>query len=213
MDEYERKHGNLQDPRKIADRLTDDSKTQIRTNSEFLTVALQLQKEINKIIQRDSKWNGNISGVKKLKGGKVGDIDWGGNIRIVFNADDTTVLHELLHTYSALHVDEDFFFKKDLIGIEETTVAYFAENYMKDKGKQYHKSYPERTKILYNINNRLNLYDTDFEFAKALISVPVEERYDWLHDKVMQAMTDKGASINDLDEVSKYLKNINEEFE
>lgn len=119
----------------------------------------------------------------------------------------------MLHTYSALHADKNFFLNKGLKGIEETTVAYFAENYMKDKGKPYHKSYAGRTEILYNVNNKLNLYDTDFEFAKALISVPVEERYDWLHDKVIQAMTDKGASINDLNEVSKYLKNINEEFE
>lgn len=159
---------------------------------------------------RVSLWSGNIILTKTLGKDVLGATDWNGDIRITQYANDTTILHEIMHTYSALHITKDLFDEKNLRGIEEATVAYFAENYMKKKGEAYHKSYKQLTDILYNVNDKLKLYATDIEFAEALMSIPVESRFDWLHGEAMRVMANTGASIKDMQEVSEYIGQLKE---
>ena len=213
MDEYERKHGSDIESVRIASNMRDETGRMLlpthRTGKEFEETIKEYKNDIDSMITRTSKWKGRVFINHWLLNDtevKTGIKAWSCNILLKSNADDTTALHELMHSYSGSYVSKKEYIEKQYAPIEEATVAYFTENYLKSIGKDYHRSYKRESDILYNINNKFRFYDSDLEFATALINVPIQNRYDWLHEKVTSAMIEQNASVKDMKDVHNYIE-------
>lgn len=115
------------------------------------------------------------------------------------------MLHEQLHAHSISYFDKNVY---DMYGeIEEATVQLYAQEISKKEGIHIIPSaYDENVNILKEINKETGIAKTDFEFAKILFEKPVDQRIDFLEDKIHDIM--QTSSIEKYIELNSLLDNF-----
>ena len=180
-----------------------------RTRKEFQSLANEYNRELKTVFSNNSRWNNEIivNGMMKFGTGRLKD----GTNRIILSpyASDTVLVHELVHGYSTYNTSAQAITVAGYRWIEEATTAFFSENYMISIGQQADKVYPRLTRRLHILNKQLKLNRSDYEFSKELITVPIENRLDYLKEKASQAMIKKkGTTLRDMSLLDEYIDEI-----
>lgn len=150
-----------------------------------------LKKEIEEAIGRDSRWSGNIKVDNEAceKEGCLGEKLWNCDILLRDDVSDHTLLHELIHSCSISHYGPE-----EYIGygkIEEASVELLSQELCQTLGMEFDtNSYADEVTVLRSLNSGLGMFETDFEFAKNLISQPVTGRFAWLQEQVGRSIMD-----------------------
>lgn len=186
-----------------------------RTEIELRKAAEEYKKKIDDILCLDSKWSGKILVDNKLCDELkcLGAKQWDCTILLKDDATDHTIVHELTHSYSvSYYTPEDYL---ECEHIEEGSVEYFAREYLKKENLMIcDPAYEKEVKILDTLNNGLHLYDSNFAFARELIKQPMTERYDWLQQKVNDAMMHiDNITVQDIDEIMEFMENLRIRYE
>ena len=171
------------------------------TEKELKKLAKETNNIVNKYTNNKSKWSGKIIIDNKRPSGKL----WNCNIRISNETAPHILLHEQLHAHSISYFDKNVY---DMYGeIEEATVQLYAQEISKKEGIHIIPSaYDENVNILKEINKETGITKTDFEFAKILFEKPVNQRIDFLEDKIHDIM--QTSSIEKYIELNSLLDNF-----
>ena len=153
--------------------------TKLKKISDLKKMAVEINNQLDKICEKDSKWSGNIH-VKKIKA--MGRKEWNCDVTLSPDADYSTELHELIHARSISYYDDEVYEK--FAKIEEGSVELLSELICKKNRIDFVSSYTEEVRHLLRINRRGKIFEDDFDFAKELINVEVPKRLEWLIDKV-----------------------------
>ena len=178
-----------------------------RTEEEFEQVARQIRDEIKQYSDRQSKWSGKILvyDTPLIDNEAIGRKEWSCDISVVNTADDGVIWHEMLHSCSVSHYDENVYFQNE--AIEEASVEFLKQQICKEMEITSADSYVDQVPILQMINAKFE-YGTDMDFARALFNVPLPERYQWLEDKVDASLRSVGASFSDYNDVMLFLEGL-----
>lgn len=178
-----------------------------RTEEEFEQAARQIRDEIKQYSDRPSKWSGKILvyDTPLIDNEAIGRKEWSCDISVVNTADDGVIWHEMLHSCSVSHYDENVYFQNE--AIEEASVEFLKQQICKEMEITSADSYVDQVPILQMINAKFE-YGTDMDFARALFNVPLPERYQWLEDKVDASLRSVGASFSDYNDVMFFLEGL-----
>ena len=171
------------------------------SEKELKKIAKETNNIVNKYTNNKSKWSGKLIIDNKRPSGKL----WNCNIRISNETAPHILLHEQLHAHSISYFDKNIY---DTYGeIEEASVQLYAQEISKKEGIHIIPSaYDENVNILKEINKKTGIAKTDFEFAKILFEKPVNQRIDFLEDKIHDIM--QTSSIEDYIELNSLLDNF-----
>ena len=171
------------------------------SEKELKKIAKETNNIVNKYTNNKSKWSGKLIIDNKRPSGKL----WNCNIRISNETAPHILLHEQLHAHSISYFDKNIY---DTYGeIEEASVQLYAQEISKKEGIHIIPSaYDENVNILKEINKKTGIAKTDFEFAKILFEKPVNQRIDFLEDKIHDIM--QKSSIEDYIELNSLLDNF-----
>ena len=177
-----------------------------RTEAELTKIAENIKSEISQYSDRESKWSGKIHVDNSLSlDNVVGQKEWTCDIKLIDTVDDGTIWHEMLHSCSVSHYDEQTYILNE--AIEEASVEFLKQQICRQKGIMDVQSYPIQVRILQVINERF-AYGTDIEFAKRLFNVPLPNRYQWLEDIVDNSLRELDASFSDYNDVIGFLEQL-----
>ena len=155
----------------------------IYTNKELRLIAKETNSIADKYTINKSKWSGKLIIDNKNAPGKL----WSCNIRINNETAPHILLHEQLHAHSISYYNKDIY--KQYADIEEATVQLFTQEISKKEGIPIISSaYDDNVNILKKINNKIHIGKDDFEFARILFEKPVNQRIDFLEDKIYDIM-------------------------
>lgn len=160
-----------------------------RTKKEIEQRARELDAEIEKNTTQKSNWSGKIN-VRSMKNNKPHAEFADNSIEVGYQSSDSTILHELLHTRSALNFNQELFEMNEQL--EEGTVQLFTEELGAKLGINVNKTYYLPTTRLRTINETLKIADNDFDFAKTLFDVPMDKRYIFLKEKLESSKISDG---------------------
>lgn len=183
-------------------------KPKIRTEEEFNQKAKQIKRQLDGYINKDSKWSGKIKidNDRCIKEEAYGLKDWSCDIIVRDISNNSTIIHEMLHSYSISHYTPDDYTKYQ--SIEEATVQFFTKQICMLNNEEYNNSYNDLVGILENLNAAFKFSDTNFEFAKKIYNVELKDRYSWLEMKVMDKLKEENATIKDVTEVMQYISHL-----
>lgn len=170
------------------------------TRKEIESIAEQTEKIVGKHVSRPSKWSGNIVIDNDHYPGKL----WGCDIRTPNKTAPHMLLHEQLHARSISYYKGREYIYSQYQHIEEATVQYMAQEISMAEGLEIIGSlYDDMTNALREIRKRTLLFDTDYEFAKFLIEMPVSDRLDWIGAGIYDKMRmDPNATVGDYQEIA-----------
>jgi hypothetical protein len=152
-------------------------------NKELRQLAKETNNIANKYTTNKSKWSGKLIIDNKNIPGKL----WSCNIRINNETAPHILLHEQLHAHSISYYDKDIY--KKYADIEEATVQLYTQEISKKENIPIIASaYDENVNILKEINNKTHIGKDNFEFAKILFEKPVNQRIDFLEDRIYDIM-------------------------
>ena len=173
----------------------------IYSEKELKKIAKETNNIVNKYTNNKSKWSGKIIIDNERPNGKL----WNCNIRVCNETAPHILLHEHLHAHSISYFDRNVY---NVYGeIEEATVQLYAQEISKKEGIPIISSaYDEIVDILKEINKKTGIAKTDFEFAKILFEKPVDQRIDFLEDKIHDIM--QTCNIEDYIELNSLLDNF-----
>lgn len=173
----------------------------IYSEKELRKMAKETDNIVNKYTSNKSKWSGKIIIDNERPNGKL----WNCNIRVSNETAPHILLHEHLHAHSISYFDRNVY---NVYGeIEEATVQLYAQEISKKEGIPIISSeYDENVNILKEINKKTKIAKTDFEFAKILFEKPVNQRIDFLEDKIHDIM--QTSNIEDYIELNSLLDNF-----
>lgn len=155
----------------------------VYTNKELRQIAKETNNIANKYTSNKSKWSGKLIIDNKNTPGKL----WSCNIRINNETAPHILLHEQLHAHSISYYDKRTYDR--YANIEEATVQLYAQEISKKEGIHIISSaYDENVNALKEINNKVGIAKTDFDFAKILFEKPVNQRLDFLEEKIYDIM-------------------------
>ena len=173
----------------------------VYTNKELRQIAKETNNIANKYTTNKSKWSGKLIIDNKNTPGKL----WSCNIRINNETAPHILLHEQLHAHSISYYNKDIYDK--YADIEEATVQLYAQEISKKEGIHIIQSaYDDNVNILKEINNKAHIGENDFEFAKILFEKPVNQRIDFLEDKIYDIM--QSGNIQEYIELNNLLDNF-----
>lgn len=171
------------------------------SEKELKKIAKETNDIVNKYTNNKSKWSGKLVIDNQRPSGKL----WNCDIRISNETAPHILLHEQLHAHSISYFDKNTY---NVYGeIEEASVQLYAQEISKKEGINIISSeYDENVDILKEINRRTGIAKTDFEFAKILFEKPVNQRIDFLEDKIHDIM--QKSNIEDYIELNSLLDNF-----
>lgn len=153
---------------------------------------VELDKKLDLICKRTSKWNGNVK-VKLMK--DLGESDEEGNIRLKPNSTLATRYHELLHMRSIFHFN-DFEFKNSS-KLEEAIVDWLSNELAKKDGANYEDiAYIKEVNALKTIVESCNINNKDNVFLIDLLNKEPDERRNVL-GKAIENYINSGKGSND----------------
>ena len=140
---------------------------------------IELDKIVDKYINAPSQWNNKVTVIrKKFMTTERGETTWKGRIKIREDSRDKTIIHELLHTRSAIRYGREKY--ENNRPMEEGVVELLAQEICKKENIQYRESYQKYVSSLRKINSLVSIEENDFLFGKKLIEMPIDERYNWI---------------------------------
>lgn len=171
----------------------------IYSSKEIKQIAQETNIIANKYTNNKSKWSGKVIQSKRDITAKL----WNCNIEISNITSPHEILHEQLHAHSISYYDREVY--KKYRKIEEAAVEF----YTKEIGKKENiinieSGYDDWIEKLKEINNKLKIEKTDFEFAQTLFNTPVNKRIKFLENKIQEYLVDK--SINEAVELNKMME-------
>lgn len=172
------------------------------SDTEIQSIAEQTESIASKYIDVSSKWSGNIIvDDESERHGKM----WNCDILTAHETAPHIILHEQIHARSISYYDEATYIQYQ--NIEEATVQLMAQIISTMEGIEVIESqYDEIVDALKMIGRRIGFYNTDYEFAKVLIEMPVTERLEWISNNLYATMgLDKNATVEDYEEMSTLL--------
>lgn len=180
------------------------------TEKEVKALTKEMGHIANKHTDIAGKWSGNIivNDFVNTWGKK-----WNCDILTKMTTAPIIILHEQLHArsislYSRRKGKKIY---KAFAKIEEATVQLMAQEICKKENIIIIKSaYDNDVNILRQINEILKIENTDYEFGKQLIKVPVPERIDWLEKKVYNILMKnmKSVSIDNYERVNDLIEEL-----
>ncbi|MCU7380504.1 phage head morphogenesis protein [Clostridiales Family XIII bacterium ASD5510] len=149
---------------------------------------------VDQYIDIPSKWSGKVKWNDKTDA--VAAKDWNCDILVQPEADLHNLIHEQLHARSVSYYGLTTYMLHE--GIEELSVELLAREICKAESVEidYSKAY-NLVESLYIINQTLHLSESDIDFAKMLLAVPLPERKEWLRRKIIEHSEDF-TTYNDL---------------
>ncbi|MCI8418862.1 MAG: hypothetical protein HFI33_15425 [Lachnospiraceae bacterium] len=154
------------------------------TTEEIESIARQTEESASRHVSVPSKWSGKIVIDDEL--GKTGKL-WICDILATHLTAPHMILHEQLHARSISHYGDAKFYENR--NIEEAAVQFMTQEISIKEGIEVIESlYDEMTDALRELRKRTSLYPTDYDFAKALLEMPVDYRLDWLSEAVYSKM-------------------------
>lgn len=149
---------------------------------------------INQYIDIPSKWSGDVKWNDQTRA--VSAKDWSCDILVQPEADLHNLIHEQLHARSVSYYELATYMANE--GIEELSVEFLTQEICKAESVEInHSKAYNLVNSLYIINQTLNLAESDIEFAKMLMKVPLPKRTEWLRRKIIEHSEDF-ATYNDL---------------
>lgn len=92
--------------------------------------------------------------------------------------------------------------------IEEASVQLLAQEISKREGIEIiHSQYDEMVSDLRAIRKKMKVFDSDLEFAKMLIKIPVVDRIGWLEEQAYNQML-KNGTIKELEEINSLIERV-----
>lgn len=181
-----------------------------RSKKELEDRGSLLKKEIEEATGKDSCWSGNIKVDNEAceKDGCLGEKLWNCDILLRDDVSDHTLIHELIHSCSISHYGPE-----EYIGhgkIEEASVELLSQELCQTFGLEFDtNSYADEVTVLRSLNSGLGMFETDFEFAKNLISQSAPDRFAWLQEQVGRSIMDsEEMSLEDAGEIMDFLDKL-----
>lgn len=174
--------------------VTDADSYKCYSDEEIQSIANQTERIASKHIDIESKWSGKI--VVNDDGEKFGKL-WSCDIISPHETAPHIILHEQIHARSISYYNETTYRK--YARIEEAAVQFMAQEVSMMEGIEIIKSqYDDMADALRIIGQRIGIYKTDYNFAKAVIEMPVVQRLDWISKMLYDTMSsDSNATIED----------------
>lgn len=179
-----------------------------RKAKEYREMAHDIEKELDEICSKESKWSGKINIDNSIIGS--GQKEWSCDITLASNSEYSDLLHELIHARSVSYYGEKQYIESH--NIEEATVELLTEEFCKKERIEYTNSYIEEVKHLRRINRRAKLYKSDYDFSKELINVDMPDRIQWLIEKVNERYVQGIIGIKDIDNIFESFSALMEEY-
>lgn len=180
------------------------------TEKEVKALTKEMGHIANKHTDIAGKWSGNtiVNDFVNTWGKK-----WNCDILTKMTTAPIIVLHEQLHARSISLYSRKKGKKiyKAFAKIEEATVQLVAQEICKKENIIIIKSaYDNDVNILRQINEILKIENTDYEFGKQLIKMPVPERIDWLEKKAYNILMKnmKSVSIDNYERVNDLIEEL-----
>lgn len=193
--------------------ITESNSFKAYTDEEIQSIAEQTEAVISKHTGIPSKWSGNMvitdAGMDDGSGHAInyGKL-WNCDIATKHETAPGIILHEQLHARSVSNYQPAVYRKYFII--EEAAVQFLAsEICMKEGIEVIASGYDEKVDVLKKIRGYLGVYETDFDFARELLEIPLPDRLNWLSDKLYVTMsTDTRFTVADYMKVSKLLDSL-----
>lgn len=168
--------------------ITENNSFREYSDEEIHNIANQTETVASKHIETASKWSGNIiisdDGVTDTSGHKVyyGKM-WDCNIVTRYETAPGIILHEQIHARSISYFGREAYNKYQKI--EEASVQLLTQEISKIEGIEIIESgYDVLVDVLRKIGRFIGIHNSDYEFAKFIISTPVTERLGWISDNI-----------------------------
>ncbi|MBQ8299512.1 MAG: minor capsid protein [Clostridia bacterium] len=172
---------------------------QIYSNEEVMQIAKETDSLVNRYVNVSSKWSGNI----KIDNNNPSAKMWNCDIRTSNITSPHEILHEQLHARSISYYDVQTYIKYQYI--EEAVVELLTQEISKiEKIQIISSEYDELCNNLREINTIIKLEDNDLEFAKRLFEIPVEDRLDFLEDRIYDYAKTK--TIGEMQDLNKLME-------
>lgn len=151
-------------------------------------------KIVQKYSTRKSKWSGKIilDDEKCKREDIAGRKLWSCDILLRTNCQDRTIIHEHLHACSGSYLNPLSIIQYK--NMEEASVELLAREICKEETIAFKPNRNHKVDYLYELNHRLNICDTDLDFAVALFAKSIKTRYNWLNKQVRKHMDSMGIS-------------------
>lgn len=174
------------------------------TAEEIETMAEKMDETASRHISVPGKWSGKVI-VEGNKGGAGYGKMWNCDIKTGHMTAPHILLHELIHARSVSYYDKNAF--PPCRNIEEASVQFMAQEISRLEGIEVIESgYDEMVDALRRLRERAGAYQTDYDFAKALIEIPMINRLDWLTELLYGKMrADESSTLEDYMEVTNLL--------
>ena len=157
---------------------------------------------------RKSKWSGEtIVNDEKCKNERIaGRKEWSCDILLSSACQDRTVIHEHLHARSGSYLNPFSIIRYK--NMEEASVELLAREICKAEGIGFTPNRNHKVDYLYEMNHKLNICDSDLDFATALFAKSIKRRYNWLSEKVERNISTKNLSEKEKEKLKKMLKSL-----
>lgn len=175
----------------------------VYTKSEIEQIAQRTFELVNKYVDNESKWSGRI--IVDDFFGRCAKL-WNCDIVTTSKTSPHMILHEQIHAHSISYYDVDTY--RENRKIEEASVQLLAQEISKREGIEIiHSQYDEMVSSLRTIRKKMKVFDSDLEFAKMLIKIPVVDRIGWLEEQAYNQML-KNGTIKELEEINSLIERL-----
>lgn len=158
----------------------------VRSQVEFVTFANQIKPVIEQHTGRQSKWNGRIFLENEYD--KAGGKNWDCSIRLNPDAPIHALIHELVHSCSISHFGVELF--KKFRFEEELAVHYLSQELAIVNNITVASSgYDDGVELIREFKTVLDIKMSDLEFASALVKEDLGYRWEWLAERVPEALS------------------------
>lgn len=174
------------------------------TAEEIEAMAEEMDETVSRHISVPGKWSGKVV-VEDNRGGAGYGKMWNCDIKTGHMTAPHILLHEQIHARSVSYYDKNTF--PPYRNIEEAAVQFMAQEISRlERIEVIESGYDEMVDVLRKLRKRTEVYQSDYDFAKALIEIPMISRLDWLTELLYGKMRkDESSTLEDYMEVTNLL--------
>lgn len=169
----------------------------VYSTEEIEEMARETEEIVSKHLSIPSKWSGKMlvtdEGVR-VEGGNIvyyGKL-WSCDIVTKHETAPAIIMHEQIHARSISYYGDKVY--AQFSNIEESAVQFMTEEICRQNGIEIIGSnYYAIVDSLKRIGRYIGIHDTDYDFAKFIVEMPVEKRLSWISDNLYATL---GRDIN-----------------
>lgn len=179
-----------------------------KKREKLMKRSFEYAKIVQKYSTRKSKWSGKIvlDDAKCKREDIAGRKLWSCDILLRTNCQDRTIIHEHLHACSGSYLNPLSIIQYK--NIEEASVELLAREICKEEAIAFKPNRNHNVDYLYELNHKLNICDTDLDFAVALFAKSIKTRYNWLNKQVRKHMDSMGISKEEKEHLMMLVKKL-----